>query len=177
MPITYLKLTSYLNAATIGFSSADENITYDNILYYGNALIHLSAFTQQRDVTASSPAMQFSVSHEQFTADLLRDVTWQQATIEIFSLSPTISYFSGLIGDIKFTDSMIAVTLEPLTHRFHQQLALYYSPLCRAQLGDSKCNVDIHHTFKGYNCDKRFKTCVEIFNNAVHFRGEPDVPM
>lgn len=37
--------------------------------------------------------------------------------------------------------------------------------------------ITIKDTFDVYkNCDKRFKTCIETFNNAINFRGEPNLP-
>lgn len=38
-------------------------------------------------------------------------------------------------------------------------------------------NIEINDTFIVYkNCDKSFYTCSNIFNNAINFRGEPNIP-
>lgn len=37
--------------------------------------------------------------------------------------------------------------------------------------------ISINDTFNAYkNCDKHFKTCIETYNNAKNFRGEPNLP-
>ena len=47
-----------------------------------------------------------------------------------------------------------------------------YGRICDAVLGDSRCGVEVG----GRTCDKRFETCVQVFENGANFQGFPDIP-
>ena len=48
-----------------------------------------------------------------------------------------------------------------------------YGRLCDARLGDARCGVEAE---PGATCDKRWATCVGVFDNGARFRGFPDIP-
>jgi hypothetical protein len=48
-----------------------------------------------------------------------------------------------------------------------------FGRLCDAVLGDARCGVAAG---PGAACDKRWRTCVEMFGNGVNFRGFPTAP-
>jgi uncharacterized phage protein (TIGR02218 family) len=50
-----------------------------------------------------------------------------------------------------------------------------FTRLCDARFGDARCGVDLAD-FPEATCDKRWKTCVGAFDNAVNFRGFPTAP-
>jgi hypothetical protein len=50
-----------------------------------------------------------------------------------------------------------------------------YGRDCDAQLGDSRCTVDLAN-FPGAQCDKRWATCRTTFGNGLNFQGFPDTP-
>ena len=47
--------------------------------------------------------------------------------------------------------------------------------LCDAALGDGRCGVDVS-AYPGARCDRRWRTCVDVFANGVNFRGFPTTP-
>lgn len=50
-----------------------------------------------------------------------------------------------------------------------------YGRACDAVLGDARCGVD-RAAHPGRTCDKRWRTCVEVFGNGMNFQGFPDIP-
>ncbi len=50
-----------------------------------------------------------------------------------------------------------------------------YGRDCDAQLGDSRCRVDLAG-HPGATCDKRWTTCRATFGNGGNFQGFPDLP-
>ena len=46
--------------------------------------------------------------------------------------------------------------------------------LCDAALGDARCGLTGH--LAAASCDKRYNTCFNLFDNALNFRGFPDLP-
>ena len=50
-----------------------------------------------------------------------------------------------------------------------------FTRLCDARFGDARCGLDLA-AFPDATCDKRWKTCVATFDNAVNFRGFPTAP-
>lgn len=50
-----------------------------------------------------------------------------------------------------------------------------YGRACDALLGEPRCGVDLT-AFPGKGCDKRWATCVGIFDNGINFQGFPDIP-
>jgi hypothetical protein len=50
-----------------------------------------------------------------------------------------------------------------------------YARGCDAILGDERCRVSLE-AFPGAECDKRWRTCIGTFDNAINFQGFPDIP-
>lgn len=73
-------------------------------------------------------------------------------------------------------DLSFKIFLEPITAKFKQSVLESYGPNCRANLGDARCGVNKKLYAEGVECDKKFITCCNKFNNAVNFRGEPFIP-
>ena len=48
-----------------------------------------------------------------------------------------------------------------------------FGRLCDAAFGDARCGVSAS---PGVTCDKRWRTCVDRFDNGVNFRGFPTAP-
>jgi len=46
--------------------------------------------------------------------------------------------------------------------------------LCDAALGDARCGLT--GSLPAGSCDKRYGTCLNIFDNVLNFRGFPDLP-
>lgn len=177
---------------------------------------------------------------------------YDHAAIKIFLVVPeeiaagTIMLRSGHIGEITMQGGRFVAEVRGLSQALSGHLGELYSPLCRAKLGDARCNKDLtsfthtasvtavasqqiftaaaltqsagyfdggHVTFtSGDNdalqmevkrfsqtevtlmlpmpftvgvfdtftiiagCDKTFSDCIDTFDNAVNFRGEPHIP-
>jgi len=46
---------------------------------------------------------------------------------------------------------------------------------CDATLGDARCRVN-RDEFPSLECDRRWRTCVDVFGNGVNHQGLPDIP-
>jgi len=79
-------------------------------------------------------------------------------------------------SSFKFDDLRFTLILMPISAKLNQSLLFHFGNKCRANLGDSRCSVDLRAYPEHTDCDKSFRTCCIKFNNGVNFRGEPFIP-
>ena len=95
-------------------------------------------------------------------------VDWRQLTLRVRLWVGTLArmrreggaFVADLEGPLAALDTVVGRTFERG---------------CDAVLGDARCRVDTA-AFPGVACDKRWRTCVETFANAINFQGFPHIP-
>lgn len=134
------------DGAIVGITSLDKALIISGVTYNPSGYTP-SAVDEGIDLSASN------LDAEGFLN--LPDVidvtlgTYDNAKVEIFIydyVAGTVTeskFFVGNIGEVKLTDSGYKMELRSLRQLLKQDLTQKYSPTCRAELGDSKCQKNI----------------------------------
>ena len=88
-----------------------------------------------------------------------------------------VRLWSGRIARIVRAGARFTAEIEGPLAALERVAGRIYGRGCDAVLGDARCGVDPGDPrFAGRACDKRFATCVGVFENAANFQGFPDIP-
>ena len=86
-----------------------------------------------------------------------------------------VRLWAGVIARIQRQGEGFVAELEGPMAALERVVGRRYGRSCDAVLGDGRCGVD-RSLHPGLDCDKRWKTCVEVFANGINFQGFPDIP-
>lgn len=240
------------NGTVMGFTDHSRDITVDSVLYEAASGFSPTAVRTSSDLAVDNMDVEGMFDSAHITeADMLAGI-YDFAEVEIFKVNyvdisqGTLPLRRGYLGEVSHRTHRFVAEIRGLTQHLSQHIGEFYSPACRANLGDSRCKfslASVTHsatvssvtdnqqftaasltqddgfftfgkiTFTSGNnnglsmevkeyttgniilvfplpyavtagdgfdieagCDKTFETCVNRFNNAVNFRGEPHVP-
>lgn len=156
------------DGVVLGYTDCDVVLTIDGVEYVPHSTIDDAVETVLEDA--------------RITAEDIEAGLYDGAKVEVFLVNfmdvsqSKLSLQTGWIGHITYEGDRFEAVVHGLDKALEREIGELYSPRCRARLGDSRCGVDVSSYEGDIACDKRFSTCVERFNNAVNFRGEPHLP-
>jgi hypothetical protein len=93
-------------------------------------------------------------------------VDWSQPTL-------FVRLWTARIARIRREGQAFTAELEGPLAQLDRVAGRTFGRLCDAVLGDARCGVVVG---PGAACDKRWRTCVDRFDNGVNFRGFPTAP-
>ncbi len=167
--------------AGTAFDGIKAVVNYPNGQFEGNAEFAGVAFLALNDGTSGDVEPTFSGVIDDETVD--NTVTWKtirsfrSATLAVDSIvsqrsvffdyldEPSDTYEGGLL---KWETGLNAGHSYEIMTQTNNQVTTFQRPFYPIQEGDTAV------LFPG--CDKRFPTCVTVYDNAINFRGEPHVP-
>ena len=133
----------------LGFTDHDQNITVGSIIYEASSGYTRSAIHTISDLSVDNLEIQSALNSDTLVPDDLRDGLWDGAEVEIFFVNwqnisqGQILLKRGTIGQVELQDTVFKAELRGLTQALQQQIVELYTPDCRADLGDSRCKVDL----------------------------------
>jgi len=132
-----------------GFTDHDFDLTVDGQVYEARTGYTRSAVHAIADLSVDNLDIESALDSETLNAADLRAGVWDGAEVEIFLINwaalsqGRIILKRGTIGQIDLKDTVFKAELRGLTQALSQQIVELYTPDCRADLGDARCNVDI----------------------------------
>jgi uncharacterized phage protein (TIGR02218 family) len=228
----------------LGFTEAEKNLTIDGVLYHAKSGFSRSAIESDATLATDNLEVAGIIDHEIIRHEDLLSGKFDHAKVSIFLVdimhpeSGKLQLRTGFLGEVTLNDSGFTAEIRGLLQAFNQTIGELYSPQCRAQLGDSRCKVDLESkcqvgkiqkvvgidafmstlteadgyykygkikfdcgfetevvehlsskiiiseappsglkvnlAFKIYpGCDRALSSCINKFQNALNFRGEP----
>lgn len=140
---------------TLGFTDHDHPLTFDGVTFEADAGMTASPITQSDALNVDTVDIAGALRSDRLTeADLARGLYDRAAlTLYLVDWSNPVNrdvMFAGSIGEVSRGPSAFRVEMRGLTHALNQQVGRIYARLCDADLGDSRCSVDLSGTaFKG----------------------------
>lgn len=132
-----------------GFTDFDRDLVVESITYQAATGYTRSAIHTISNLAVDNLDIESALDSEILDANDLRAGVWDGATVEIFLVNwaalnqGKIILKRGTVGEIELRDSVFRAELRGLTQALSQQIVELYTPDCRADLGDSRCKVDI----------------------------------
>lgn len=167
------------DGVVLGLTELDRPLVFENIYYHSAAGYTSTAVQTSSQLAVGTVEIEGILSVIGVTAAQIAEGVFDHARIEIFEVNyedfsqGKLSLLHGYWGETRVQGGRYTTEFRSLAHRLQQPFGQYYTPTCRAQLGDARCQASLD---KYTECDKQLSTCREKFNNVLNFRGEPFVP-
>lgn len=112
------------------------------------------------------------------TAEALDDGDWDGARVELWRVdwaepALRVRLWAGTIARVVRTGERFTAEVEGPLALLERVAGRTYGRRCDAALGDARCRADVGPE---QVCDKRWRTCVDVFGNGANFRGFPHIP-
>lgn len=137
------------DGSIFGFTDFDKDLTVDSLLYQARSGYTRSAIHTIANLAVDNLDIESAIDSETLSAADLRTGVWDGATVEIFLVNwanlanGKIILKRGTIGEVELKDTVFRAELRGLSQALSQQIVELYTPDCRADLGDTRCKVNL----------------------------------
>lgn len=139
-----------------GFTDCDRDIIYAGVTYRAATGFSPSAVDNSASLKVDNLDVEGMLSDDSLTeADILAGL-YDFAEIEIFQINYNdisqgiIKLRRGWLGEVSLSRQQFVAEVRGLTQLLSQNIGEYFSPSCRASLGDTRCKVNLAaHTTTG----------------------------
>ena len=137
------------DGAVFGFTDFDKDLTVDSLLYQARSGYTRSAIHTIANLAVDNLDIESAIDSETLSAADLRAGVWDGATVEIFLVNWSnlangkIILKRGTIGEVELKDTVFRAEMRGLSQALSQQIVELYTPDCRADLGDTRCKVNL----------------------------------
>lgn len=133
----------------MGFTSLDRDLALMDATYIAATGFTPTSIDSQASLAVDNLDIEGMLSAGSITeADILAG-KYDFAEIEVFALNyregsyGRIHLRRGWLGEVEIRNGQFIAEIRGLTQRLSQHIGELYSPMCRAQLGDAKCTVNV----------------------------------
>ena len=149
VPSAYCWKLELQNGKVMGFTSNDEDLFFDGVTYEAATGFEPSVVDTTADMSVDNLDVEGMLSDDRITEDDIAAGLYDFAKMTIYLVNwqdlnlPKHIIRRGTIGQI--TNSQIGFTAEVrgMMESYQQTGSEVYQKLCRAQLGDSECKIDL----------------------------------
>ncbi len=137
------------DGVVFGFTDFDQTLLIDGVSYEARTGYTRTAIQTISDLSVDNLDIESAFDSEAITAQDLRDGIWDNAEVLIFLVNWTalsqgkIILKRGMIGQVELKDALYRAELRGLTQLFSQNIGELYTADCRADLGDTRCGVNL----------------------------------
>jgi uncharacterized phage protein (TIGR02218 family) len=144
------------NGQQFHFTDHDRDLTQEGVTYQAKSGFTAGNLSSSSGLAVDSMEIEGLLESDAITEAALLAGAFDHAEIEVFLVNYTqpdagrLIVRRGHLGEITLRQQTFVAEVRGLTQALNQQLGQFYSPLCRAQLGDSRCGVNLAaHTVTG----------------------------
>ena len=145
---TCWKLTQQ-SGTVLGFTDNDKDLVVDSVTYVASTSFTPSKVISKSDLDKDGLMVQGVIDSTTITeADILAG-KFDFSEVEIFKVNyldltqGKLTLRRGWLGTVSFSKNSFIAEINGLTDRLDKTIAEFYSPACRAKLGDGKCQVNM----------------------------------
>lgn len=137
------------DGTVMGFTDHDQPITYDGVTYQASAGFDATTVQTVGDLSVDELEVDALLEGGGITQGDLAAGRFDFAEILIFSVNyrdlsqGRIIWRRGWLGEVKPEGGVATAEVRGLTQALKQTIGETYSAACRADLGDSRCKVDL----------------------------------
>lgn len=138
-----------LDGTVFGFTDADTDIVYDGVRYKALTGYTPSTIESTADKGVSNMDVVSVLSDMQITESDLRKGLWDFAEVEVLSVNRerlddgVITLRYGWLGEIETRGEEFRAEIRGIMQALKQKSSTVYQPLCRANLGDAQCGINL----------------------------------
>lgn len=149
----------------IGFTDHDRDLTYAGFIYQATSGFQPSAIQNKTDFSVDNLDVEGILSSDAISEPDLMAGLYDYAELDVFMVNYEDTTQSGLymkrgwLGEVQFQRGRFVAEVRGLTQKLSQQIGRVYGAGCDANLGDTRCGVDVQ-AFKGAS------TVLSVVDNA-----------
>lgn len=165
------------DGARLGFTDHDRDLSIDGVVCWAVSGWSQGAAETAEGLTAGSLAIGGVLDDERIVDADVAAGLWDRATVALWRVDWERSDLKILLGRgtlsrIRREGGGFTAEIEGPLAALERVVGRTYGRTCDAVLGDRRCRVEPD----GRVCDKRWETCVEVFDNGINLQGFPDIP-
>ncbi len=184
--LCHVWLLTRRDGVTLGFSDHDRALTFLGVGCAPDSALTAGASRQASGLDeASDAAVSGVISGDAITADDIAAGLYDEAEIASYVVgwadpADYVLMGRGRLARIEARGGVaeggaFVAHVEGLAGQLQRVIGRRFGFLCDAVLGDKRCGLDPAH-LAAATCDKRYRTCLGVFDNVINFRGFPDLP-
>lgn len=164
----------------MGFTDHDRDLTMDGLTCRAGSGWTAGAAEAGTGLAAGLAAASGGLDDESLNEVDIQGGLYDQARVELWRVDWTqpglrVRLWTARIARLKRDGAAFEAELEGPMAALDRVVGRAYGRTCDAILGDTRCGVDLEGR-PDQGCDKRWATCVGVFDNGVNFQGFPDIP-
>ncbi len=179
--LCHVWLITRRDGVTLGFTDHDADLTFQGVLCVAATGLTKGAVEQTLGGEGSG-AVSGILSDDRITPADVEAGLYDEAAIREYVVDWTapdqfVLMSSGTLGRIEARGGMgegasFVAHIEGPAAKLNRVIGRRFTHLCDAALGDARCGLSAPLG----PCDKRYRTCREVYANTHNFRGFPDLP-
>ena len=136
------------DAVVQGFTDHDEDVVLDGLTCRAGTGLTASEATAQLGLAVTGSEISGALADDSLTEADLAAGRYDAATIELFLVdwsepSLFVLMSKGLLGEVRREGQAFAAEMRGLADRLNQESGRRYTATCSADLGDSRCTIDL----------------------------------
>ena len=144
------------DSTVMGFTNHDQDIIFESVTYKAATGITPSTTKSNSDLSVDNLEIDSYLDDNAITEADLMGGLYDYAALEIFMVNYNdltmgkLSIRTGYLGQVTLNKQMFTAEMRGLTQKLQENIGRIVSPLCDANLGDSRCTVNLAaFTFTG----------------------------
>ncbi|CAM3298929.1 DUF2163 domain-containing protein [Asticcacaulis taihuensis] len=168
---------------TLGFTDHDRALVFLGVVCQAQSGLTAGATNADIGETGSA-AISGAISSEAISAEDIAAGLYDSAAVRIYTVdwrdpSDYVLTGAGTLARLECRGGVVEggsfiAHIEGPAAQLDRVIGRRFGFLCDAALGDARCGLT--GTLAAASCDKRYSTCLNIFDNVLNFRGFPDLP-
>jgi uncharacterized phage protein (TIGR02218 family) len=142
-------LVTRTDGQVFGFTSHDQDLTIDGVVYEAALGINPSTIEGRDDLSVANANASGFLSSEAITDDDLRGGLWDHATVRVFDVNwadtsmGQLKQLRGWLGEFTLVRDAYTTELRGMATAFNKSIGELVGPSCTASVGDDRCKVDM----------------------------------
>jgi len=147
--LAYMWLVTRLDGAVYSFTSHNEDIVYGGRTYQAAAGFTPSAIASAADLSVTNLEIIGPISAATVSEDDVTTGKWDGASIEVFEVNYAdltmgrMLLSSGTLGNVSTGKLQFQSEQRGIEQQLQQPIGRVYAPTCDANLGDSRCGINL----------------------------------
>lgn len=142
------------DSQVFGFTDLDQDITYDGTLYEASSGTLPSAATQSANLSVDNLDLTGFLSSQKISEADIQAGLYDGATMDIYLVNYKdltqghVVLAEGWIwGEVTIHENKFVVEVRSKAQKLAQKVVELYTPDCKADLGDSRCGIDVGYLY------------------------------
>ncbi|WP_312128018.1 DUF2163 domain-containing protein [Brevundimonas sp.] len=164
----------------LGFTDHDRDLAFDGVVCRASSGWTAGVADQAAGLDAGGFSASGALDDEALTEEDTAAGLYDGARVELWrvdwaDVTARVRLWVGQLRRIRREGTSFVADLDGPMAELDRVVGRTYGRDCDAVLGDARCGLSVAQ-IDGRTCDRRWRTCTQVFGNGLNFRGFPDVP-